>query len=80
MGNQSQDEVFLAAQEAVGAHRDSQGRISKRFNRHSRTIVQQNIVRRFKCRILPTSLLREVMQGLGNIFKSNQLGFVVKWY
>ncbi|XP_068892661.1 longitudinals lacking protein, isoforms H/M/V isoform X15 [Tenebrio molitor] len=26
MGNQSQDEVFLAAQEAVGAHRDSQGR------------------------------------------------------
>ncbi|XP_019766191.1 longitudinals lacking protein, isoforms H/M/V isoform X7 [Dendroctonus ponderosae] len=24
-GNQSQDEVFLAAQEAVGAHRDSQG-------------------------------------------------------
>ncbi|KRT81073.1 BTB domain-containing protein [Oryctes borbonicus] len=27
MGNQSQDEVFLAAQEAVGAHRDSQGRI-----------------------------------------------------
>jgi uncharacterized Zn-finger protein len=24
MGNQSQDEVFLAAQEAVGAHRDSQ--------------------------------------------------------
>ncbi|XP_068892648.1 longitudinals lacking protein, isoforms H/M/V isoform X3 [Tenebrio molitor] len=27
MGNQSQDEVFLAAQEAVGAHRDSQGLI-----------------------------------------------------
>lgn len=27
MGNQNQDEVFLAAQEAVGAHRDSQGRI-----------------------------------------------------
>ncbi|XP_050502532.1 longitudinals lacking protein, isoforms A/B/D/L isoform X9 [Diabrotica virgifera virgifera] len=27
MGNQSQDEVFLAAQEAVGAHRDSQGYI-----------------------------------------------------
>lgn len=27
MGNQSQDEVFLAAQEAVGAHRDSQGKI-----------------------------------------------------
>ncbi|CAH0547444.1 unnamed protein product [Brassicogethes aeneus] len=26
MGNQSQDEVFLAAQEAVGAHRDSQGK------------------------------------------------------
>lgn len=26
-GNQSQDEVFLAAQEAVGAHRDSQGKI-----------------------------------------------------
>ncbi|XP_072382446.1 uncharacterized protein lola isoform X10 [Diabrotica undecimpunctata] len=26
MGNQSQDEVFLAAQEAVGAHRDSQVR------------------------------------------------------
>ncbi|XP_025834631.1 longitudinals lacking protein, isoforms A/B/D/L isoform X5 [Agrilus planipennis] len=26
MGNQNQDEVFLAAQEAVGAHRDSQGR------------------------------------------------------
>ncbi|XP_025834635.1 longitudinals lacking protein isoform X17 [Agrilus planipennis] len=25
MGNQNQDEVFLAAQEAVGAHRDSQG-------------------------------------------------------
>lgn len=27
MGNQTQDEVFLAAQEAVGAHRDSQGKI-----------------------------------------------------
>lgn len=27
MGNQNQDEVFLAAQEAVGAHRDSQGKI-----------------------------------------------------
>ncbi|XP_056648394.1 longitudinals lacking protein, isoforms A/B/D/L isoform X9 [Diorhabda carinulata] len=27
MGNQSQDEVFLAAQEAVGAHRDSQANI-----------------------------------------------------
>ncbi|XP_068892657.1 longitudinals lacking protein, isoforms H/M/V isoform X12 [Tenebrio molitor] len=27
MGNQSQDEVFLAAQEAVGAHRDSQGQL-----------------------------------------------------
>lgn len=27
IGNQSQDEVFLAAQEAVGAHRDSQGKI-----------------------------------------------------
>lgn len=27
VGNQSQDEVFLAAQEAVGAHRDSQGKI-----------------------------------------------------
>lgn len=31
MGNQSQDEVFLAAQEAVGAHRDSQGRIDDSF-------------------------------------------------
>ncbi|XP_017783506.1 PREDICTED: longitudinals lacking protein, isoforms A/B/D/L-like isoform X5 [Nicrophorus vespilloides] len=31
MGNQSQDEVFLAAQEAVGAHRDSQG-FSKGFH------------------------------------------------
>ncbi|XP_068892652.1 longitudinals lacking protein, isoforms H/M/V isoform X7 [Tenebrio molitor] len=29
MGNQSQDEVFLAAQEAVGAHRDSQGPLYK---------------------------------------------------
>ncbi|XP_019881123.1 longitudinals lacking protein, isoforms A/B/D/L isoform X9 [Aethina tumida] len=29
MGNQSQDEVFLAAQEAVGAHRDSQGKVTK---------------------------------------------------
>jgi hypothetical protein len=29
MGNQSQDEVFLAAQEAVGAHRDSQGYVYK---------------------------------------------------
>ncbi|XP_031346977.1 longitudinals lacking protein, isoforms H/M/V isoform X11 [Photinus pyralis] len=27
MGNQNQDEVFLAAQEAVGAHRDSQGNL-----------------------------------------------------
>nr|XP_023019768.1 longitudinals lacking protein, isoforms H/M/V isoform X14 [Leptinotarsa decemlineata] len=27
MGNQSQDEVFLAAQEAVGAHRDSQAKV-----------------------------------------------------
>lgn len=31
MGNQNQDEVFLAAQEAVGAHRDSQGRIFDPF-------------------------------------------------
>lgn len=31
MGNQSQDEVFLAAQEAVGAHRDSQGKIFVSF-------------------------------------------------
>ncbi|XP_076272075.1 longitudinals lacking isoform X1 [Rhynchophorus ferrugineus] len=31
MGNQSQDEVFLAAQEAVGAHRDSQGGKTKTF-------------------------------------------------
>ncbi|KAK5641999.1 hypothetical protein RI129_008166 [Pyrocoelia pectoralis] len=31
MGNQNQDEVFLAAQEAVGAHRDSQGRIYDPF-------------------------------------------------
>ncbi|XP_025834630.1 longitudinals lacking protein, isoforms A/B/D/L isoform X4 [Agrilus planipennis] len=30
MGNQNQDEVFLAAQEAVGAHRDSQVRIHVR--------------------------------------------------
>ncbi|XP_050502527.1 longitudinals lacking protein, isoforms H/M/V isoform X4 [Diabrotica virgifera virgifera] len=29
MGNQSQDEVFLAAQEAVGAHRDSQVTMSE---------------------------------------------------
>ncbi|XP_056648393.1 longitudinals lacking protein, isoforms A/B/D/L isoform X8 [Diorhabda carinulata] len=29
MGNQSQDEVFLAAQEAVGAHRDSQGKTKR---------------------------------------------------
>ncbi|XP_022903210.1 longitudinals lacking protein, isoforms H/M/V isoform X6 [Onthophagus taurus] len=29
MGNQSQDEVFLAAQEAVGAHRDSQESVSE---------------------------------------------------
>lgn len=27
MGNQNQDEVFLAASEAVGANRDAQGRI-----------------------------------------------------
>nr|CAH7720347.1 unnamed protein product [Callosobruchus chinensis] len=33
MGNQSQDEVFLAAQEAVGAHRDSQGDV-KWYLRH----------------------------------------------
>ncbi|XP_056648397.1 longitudinals lacking protein, isoforms A/B/D/L isoform X11 [Diorhabda carinulata] len=32
MGNQSQDEVFLAAQEAVGAHRDSQGKIDDKFH------------------------------------------------
>lgn len=31
MGNQNQDEVFLAAQEAVGAHRDNQGRIFDPF-------------------------------------------------
>ncbi|XP_019881133.1 longitudinals lacking protein, isoforms H/M/V isoform X21 [Aethina tumida] len=37
MGNQSQDEVFLAAQEAVGAHRDSQeGRLYRRRNRNLR--------------------------------------------
>ncbi|XP_050502528.1 longitudinals lacking protein, isoforms A/B/D/L isoform X5 [Diabrotica virgifera virgifera] len=35
MGNQSQDEVFLAAQEAVGAHRDSQGFV-KNVLRNSR--------------------------------------------
>lgn len=33
MGNQSQDEVFLAAQEAVGAHRDSQGKTFNTFRR-----------------------------------------------
>nr|XP_022903208.1 longitudinals lacking protein, isoforms H/M/V isoform X4 [Onthophagus taurus] len=31
MGNQSQDEVFLAAQEAVGAHRDSQGYLTTKY-------------------------------------------------
>lgn len=31
MGNQNQDEVFLAASEAVGANRDAQGRIYDSF-------------------------------------------------
>ncbi|XP_072382451.1 uncharacterized protein lola isoform X15 [Diabrotica undecimpunctata] len=35
MGNQSQDEVFLAAQEAVGAHRDSQGGTLASNQQHS---------------------------------------------
>jgi len=35
MGNQSQDEVFLAAQEAVGAHRDSQVHNFRRRRRFS---------------------------------------------
>lgn len=33
-GNQSQDEVFLAAQEAVGAHRDSQGKSQMSFENY----------------------------------------------
>nr|CAI5865328.1 unnamed protein product [Callosobruchus analis] len=36
MGNQSQDEVFLAAQEAVGAHRDSQDPLPFRCHRCGR--------------------------------------------
>lgn len=36
-GNQQQDEVFLAAQEAVGAHRDSQGKSQLSFEDLSET-------------------------------------------
>ncbi|XP_018332840.1 longitudinals lacking protein, isoforms H/M/V isoform X6 [Agrilus planipennis] len=36
MGNQNQDEVFLAAQEAVGAHRDSQGLLFNIYNSNSK--------------------------------------------
>ncbi|XP_050502531.1 longitudinals lacking protein, isoforms H/M/V isoform X8 [Diabrotica virgifera virgifera] len=48
MGNQSQDEVFLAAQEAVGAHRDSQdtfdtGSRTERSKRGRLSSVQEEI-------------------------------------
>ncbi|XP_072382438.1 longitudinals lacking protein, isoforms A/B/D/L isoform X2 [Diabrotica undecimpunctata] len=54
MGNQSQDEVFLAAQEAVGAHRDSQAedlRIKKN--------TWENWPSHF---VLPMMLMRENMK------------------
>lgn len=48
MGNQSQDEVFLAAQEAVGAHRDSQGKIFCFNCKNLPTLLSQNIFVRLK--------------------------------
>ncbi|XP_065162285.1 longitudinals lacking protein, isoforms H/M/V isoform X12 [Atheta coriaria] len=42
MGNQSQDEVFLAAQEAVGAHRDSQAKMFKLMKRTRRNLKLPN--------------------------------------
>ncbi|XP_068892649.1 longitudinals lacking protein, isoforms A/B/D/L isoform X4 [Tenebrio molitor] len=53
MGNQSQDEVFLAAQEAVGAHRDSQAqdlRVSRPWERWPSHLA------------LPMMLMRESMK------------------
>nr|XP_022903227.1 longitudinals lacking protein, isoforms A/B/D/L isoform X21 [Onthophagus taurus] len=49
MGNQSQDEVFLAAQEAVGAHRDSQVFIK----RTSRKVSTRNSDGIFQCDSCP---------------------------
>nr|XP_022903217.1 longitudinals lacking protein, isoforms A/B/D/L isoform X12 [Onthophagus taurus] len=42
MGNQSQDEVFLAAQEAVGAHRDSQ-ELTKLIGREKWNIIPKKL-------------------------------------
>lgn len=51
MGNQSQDEVFLAAQEAVGAHRDSQGKICDPVPTnplpHSKKSISDNVIIKF---------------------------------
>lgn len=43
MGNQSQDEVFLAAQEAVGAHRDSQGKIYDPYHLNAFTFCKKYV-------------------------------------
>nr|XP_023019761.1 longitudinals lacking protein, isoforms H/M/V isoform X13 [Leptinotarsa decemlineata] len=44
MGNQSQDEVFLAAQEAVGAHRDSQAKFS--YHKKNSILVLGKIIKK----------------------------------
>ncbi|XP_023019675.1 longitudinals lacking isoform X4 [Leptinotarsa decemlineata] len=73
MGNQSQDEVFLAAQEAVGAHRDSQAedlRVNRNWDNWPSHLV------------LPMMLMREnmknsMLQSL-NCSKSLDLSFSQK--
>ncbi|KAL3275265.1 hypothetical protein HHI36_020034 [Cryptolaemus montrouzieri] len=64
LGNQSQDEVFLAAQEAVGAHRDSQGAKPHHCPKCSRRYIYKSGLynhlknecgkeARFKCQFCP---------------------------
>ncbi|XP_068892666.1 longitudinals lacking protein, isoforms H/M/V isoform X20 [Tenebrio molitor] len=63
MGNQSQDEVFLAAQEAVGAHRDSQGIVfyASTFDDYRNLKVYNNGVRYGCARCRKTYLQKKTL-------------------
>ncbi|XP_031346985.1 longitudinals lacking protein, isoforms A/B/D/L isoform X18 [Photinus pyralis] len=62
MGNQNQDEVFLAAQEAVGAHRDSQGHFLYRKEHRIHTFLCKNCNKTYKYR---RNLLRHIVYECG---------------